>query len=437
MPRSFLASLVLLLASPLLPAADTEGAPEAPGILLDRVVAIVNDGIVSQSELDEAMNTAVRPRRAAPAGAAIPPQAPKPRHVLVPHNNNPNHYQRAERIGIVIDDEAVNLELRSLAEANQLTLEQLPAVLERDGYNYAAFREERRQDLARQQLRRREVLQRVNITPREVEQFMERLKKLPDEQAEYNISHILIALPPEATQEQVNELAARAEEVSRRAATEDFAQLAVTFSNAQTALDGGQMGWRSGAELPTLLAETIAALKVGEVSRPIVASNGDFHIVKLNALRTAAGDPVQEQTHARHILLTTNALQDDATVRQRLSDIRRRVLAGEDFGVFAASLSTDETSAVDGGDLGWRGPGEMVPIFEAEMAKLKDGEISEPFKTEFGWHIVQVLGRRTADITEDMLRTRAILQLRQNKADDQLESWLRELREESFIEIIE
>lgn len=436
MPRSFLASLVLLLASPLLLAA--EGSADAPGILLDRVVAIVNDGIVTQSELDEAMNTAVRRlREARRNNAEMPPLEDIRRQVMDQLILNRIQSQRAERIGIKIDDEAVNNELTALAKENGLTLQQLPVVLERDGYNYAAFREERRQDIARQQLRRREVLQRVSITPRELEQFTERLKKLPDEQAEYNISHILIALPPEANQEQVNEAAARAADVARRAATEDFAQLAVTYSNAQTALEGGQMGWRTGAELPTLLAETIASLKAGEVSKPIVASNGDFHIVKLNGVRTADGDPVQEQTHARHILLTTNALQDDATVRQRLADIRRRVLAGEDFAVFAASLSTDEASAVDGGDLGWRSGGEMVPLFEAEMAKLKDGEISEPFQTEFGWHIVQVLGRRTTDVTEDMLRNRAIMQLRQSKADDQLEGWLRELREESFIEIIE
>jgi peptidyl-prolyl cis-trans isomerase SurA len=435
MLRSFLASLVLLLASPLLLAA--EGVADAPGVLLDRVVAIVNDGIVTQSELNEAMNTAIRRMREARGGADMPPLADIRRQVLDQLILNRIQSQRAERIGIRVDDEAVNRELTELARENGLTLDQLPLVLERDGYNYAAFREERRQEIARQGLRRREVLQRVNITPRELEQFMERLKKLPDEQAEYNISHILIALPPDATQEQVNEYAARAEEVSRRAATEDFAQLAVTYSNAQTALEGGQMGWRSGAELPTLLAETVAALKPGEVSRPIVANNGDFHIVKLNAMRTAVGDPVQEQTHARHILLTTNALQDDATVRQRLSDIRRRVLEGEDFAVFAASLSTDEASAVDGGNLGWTNPGDMVPLFEAEMRKLQDGEISEPFQTEFGWHIVQVLGRRTVDITEDMLRTRAIMQLRQSKADDQLDGWLRELREESYIEIIE
>jgi peptidyl-prolyl cis-trans isomerase SurA len=433
MLRPFLASVVLLLAGPALLAQEPG---DAPGVLLDRVVAVVNDGIVTQSELDEAMATAIRRMREARANAQLPPIDDIRRQVLDQLVLNRIQSQRAERGGITISDEMVNDELKQLAEDSNLTLDQLPQVLERDGYNYAAFREERRQDQARQQLRYREVLQRVSITPREVDQFMERLKKLPDEQAEYNFSHILIAIPGDANQEQVEELAKRADEVYRRAATEDFAQLAVTFSSSQTALEGGQMGWRRGAELPTLLAETIAALKPGEVAKPIAANNG-FHIVKLNALRTAQGDPVQQQTHARHILLTTNTLQDDATVRQRLADIRRRVLAGEDFAAFAASLSVDEGSAVDGGDLGWQGQGEMVPEFEAEVAKLQDGEISEPFQTQYGWHIVQVLGRRTFDATEDILRGRAIRQLRQSKADEQLESWLRQLREESFVEIIE
>jgi peptidyl-prolyl cis-trans isomerase SurA len=196
------------------------------------------------------------------------------------------------------------------------------------------------------------------------------------------------------------------------------------------------MGWRPGPDLPTLLAETIASLRPGEVSKPISASNG-FHIVKLNDMRSGTGEAVARQTHARHILLKANELQDDATVRTRLADIRKRVLEGEDFAAFASSMSEDATSAVEGGDLDWQSPGTMVPEFEAAMNELDEGEISEPFQTQFGWHIVQVLGRRTFDATEDILRGRAISQLRQSKADEQLESWLRQLREESFVEIIE
>jgi peptidyl-prolyl cis-trans isomerase SurA len=410
-------------------AASPQGPP--PGVLLDRVVAIVNDGMIAQSELDEAIATATS--RLRENNTALPPADVLRRQVLDRLVIDEIQWQRAERAGIKISDEEVNDQLRRIAEANNLTLAQLPEVLARDGINYTSFREGMRKDIARQQLRASEVLRQVNITPRELDQFMERIRKLPDERTEYNFSHILIALPSDADPEQTRTLAARAEEIAKRAATEDFAQLAATYSSSQTALEGGAMGWRRGTELPTLLVETIVKLKPGEVGGPIEASNG-FHIVKLNEVRSEQGDPVQEQTHARHILLNPNALQDDATIRQRLSDIRRRVLAGEDFAALAATTSEDAESAVNGGDLDWRGPGELVPEFEEQMAKLKDGEISEPFQSRYGWHIVQVLGRRKFDTTEDMLRQRAFTQLRTSKADLDLEIWLRRLRDESFID---
>jgi peptidyl-prolyl cis-trans isomerase SurA len=264
---------------------------------------------------------------------------------------------------------------------------------------------------------------------------MERMRKLPDEQAENNYSHILLALPSEATQQQYDDLARRAAEIRERAVNEEFAPLAVAYSNSQTALEGGQMGWVAGTQLPTLLAEAIAALKPGEVSQPVPSTYG-FHIVKLNAVRSGEGDAMQDQLQARHILLNPNELQDDATVRQRLADIRRRVLAGEEFSAFATSLSEDTNSAIEGGDLGWLGPGATDPVFEAEMKKLQDGEISEPFKTQFGWHIVQVTGRRQFDATEENLRQRAYNALRQRKGDEELESWLREMRDESYVETV-
>lgn len=439
MSRPLLALTVLLFTG-LVSAA--ESAPPMPeptaavaqqrGVLLDRVVALVNDGIVTQSELDDGIAQVVSRMRQ--QNIQPPPEDTLRRQVLDRLVMDKIQSQRAERIGITVTDETLNSQLLQLAQANGMTLADLPDALAGEGINYASFREDMREDIARQQLRRREVLNEVNITPRELDQFMERLKRLPDEQAEYNFSHILIALPTEATQQQQGEMEQLAQEVYQRAADgEDFAQLAIAYSNSQTALEGGQMGWRRGAELPTLLAETIASLRPGEVSRPISAPNG-FHIVRLNDMRSAAGDPVQQQIHARHILLTPNALQDDATVRQRLADIRQRVLDGEDFAAFASSMSEDQGSAVEGGDLGWLGPGATVPEFEAQMNQLQDGEISEPFQSQFGWHIVQVLGRREFDTTEDMLRQRAFQQLQQSKADQELELWLRRLRDESYVE---
>ena len=432
MSRLALATVALLLAGPAIAAeAGADAAMPAPGVLLDRVVAVVNDGIVTQSELDERVAQAItdlQRNNTPPPSDEVLRRAVLDRLVM-----DEIQWQRAKRIGINVSDETVNNELRQLAEDNGMTLNDLPDALAQQGINYASFRENYREEIARRQLRRSEVFNEVNITPRELDQFMERLKRRPDEAAEYNFSHILIAVPIEATQDDFRAAAARAQEVYEKAATEDFAQLAVEYSNSQTALEGGQMGWRTGVDLPTLLTETIAALKPGEVSRPIQAANG-YHIVRLNELRSGAGDPVQQQTHARHILLTPNALQDDATVRQRLEEIRERVLAGEDFAAFASSVSEDPSSAVEGGDLDWLGPGATVPEFEAVMNELDEGEISEPFQSQFGWHIVQVLGRRQVDASEEMLRQRAFVQLRQSKADQELELWARRLRDESYVE---
>lgn len=435
MHRPFLAVLALLSALPVA-AAEPAGAGSVaiappPGELLDRVVAVVNDGIVTQSELDERMAQTIADLRR--NNTPLPPDDVLRRAVLDRLVMDEIQWQEAQQTGIEITDEMVGNQLRQIAESNNMTLDQLPDQMARQGIHYATFREELREELARQQLRRREVRNRVYISPRELEQHMARMARLPDEQAEYNYAHILIALPIDATQEQVDALAKRADEVYERAATEDFSQLAITYSSSQSALEGGQMGWVPGSNLPPSLAEAIVALKPGQVAKPVANANG-FHIVKLNAMRSAAGDPVQEQIHARHILLTTNALQDDATVRQRLADIRERVLAGEDFAAFASSLSEDKETAVDGGDLDWLSRGNTVPEFEAAMLALKDGEISEPFQTQFGWHIVQVLGRRQFDTTEEALRNRAAQQLVESKADQELELWLRRLRDESYVE---
>jgi peptidyl-prolyl cis-trans isomerase SurA len=240
-------------------------------------------------------------------------------------------------------------------------------------------------------------------------------------------------VPPEATQAQVKEIEKLAEDIYNRSKNEDFGRLAVAYSNSQTALEGGSLGWRKGPELPTVLAEVVVGLKPGDVSRPLFTNTG-YHLVKLNDVRSTDGSHIEDQVHARHILMRPNELQDDATVRQRLVDIRERVLKGEDFAAFASTMSVDSSSAVNGGDLGWSGPGSFVPEFEATLARLKENEISEPFHTEFGWHIVQLLGRRQFDTTEESQRQRAFRQLRESKADEETEMWLRRLRDEAFVE---
>jgi peptidyl-prolyl cis-trans isomerase SurA len=428
MLRSFLACLALLLADISI-VHSSEAAK--PGALLDKVAAVVNDGMVTESELIEQMGMITE--RLKQQNTPLPPEDVLRKQVLDRLIVQEIQLQRAKRIGLKISDEQLNSALAEIAERNKLTLSQLPAALAAQGVDYAGYRENMRKEITLQALRQRDVLGRINVSPRELEQFIERLKKLPSATDEYNVSHILIAIPQDATKAQMDDLNKRAQDIYERAKTEDFSRLAVANSNSQTALEGGSLGWRKGPELPTILAEVIVGLKPGEVSKPLVTSSG-IHLVKLNEIRSTEGSRIQDQAHARHILIRPNALQDDATVRQKLAGIRERIVKGEDFAAFASSMSEDSSSAVNGGDLGWTGPGSFVPEFESVLAQLHENEISEPFHTQFGWHIVQLLGRRQFDTTEESLRDRAFQQLRESKADEETELWLRRLRDEAFVD---
>jgi peptidyl-prolyl cis-trans isomerase SurA len=286
-----------------------------------------------------------------------------------------------------------------------------------------------------QLLRQRDVIARINVSPRELEQFMSRQQNAPDRNAEYNVSHILISVPVSASPEQIEAREKRAREVFDKAnAGEDFAQLAVTFSDSSTNIEGGSLGWRRGSQLPSILAENIAGMKPGQTSAPIRTPSG-FHLFRLNEVRGGVQQSVVSQVHARHILLRPNELEDDQTIEQKLSDIRTRIVEGnEDFAAIAAVTSQDPGSAADGGDLGWAGPGSFVPEFEKQIDALSENEISKPFKTQYGWHIVQLLGRRQHDSTEDLRRQRAFAELREAKAEEETELWLRRLRDEAFVE---
>ena len=425
-----LAPLFVLLA--LASQAASAAELSSRGKLLDSVAAIVNDNVVTTSELDDQVTMITS--RLAEQKTQLPPADVLRKQVLDRLVLQEIQLQRADRLGLKISDEQLNAALADVASRNRLSLAQLPEALASQGVDYAGYRENMRKEIALSALRQRDVLSRINVTPRELEQFIERQKKLPSESSEYNVSHILIAVPQDASQAQVDELEKRAKDIYDRATgSEDFGRLAVAYSNSQTALEGGALGWRKGPELPTFLAEVIVTLKPGGVSQPMRTPSG-FHLVKLNDVRSTAGNPVVDQIHARHILLKPNELEDDATVRQKLVGIRERILKGEDFAVFATSLSVDKETAVNGGDLGWSGPGSYVGEFDSALAGLSENEISEPFRTAFGWHIVQLLGKRSFDTTEETKRQRAFAQLRESKADEETELWLRRLRDEAFVE---
>jgi peptidyl-prolyl cis-trans isomerase SurA len=404
----------------------------ASGELLDRVAATVNEGVVLSSELDEQMALIAERLRAQKLD--LPPQNVLRQQVLDRLVLQELQMQRANRAGIKVADETLNNALKDVAQQNGITLAQLPNALAAQGIDYASYRDGIRKELAMQILRQRDVIARINVSPREIDQFLERQKKMPSEANQYDISHILIAVPQAATPEQLDEAQKKADEVYTRATGgEDFGRLAVAFSNSQTALEGGRLGKRKGSELPTFLGEVVASMKAGDVTKPIRTPSG-FHIVKLNEV---SGDAqvITNQVHARHILIKPNELQDDATVQQKLASIRDRIVnKGENFTAVASVVSEDPGSAAEGGDLGWAGPGTFVPEFERQLAQLQPDEISQPFRTQFGWHIIQLLGRRQFDTTQDTLRQQAFMRLRESKADEETELWLRRLRDEAYVE---
>jgi peptidyl-prolyl cis-trans isomerase SurA len=405
---------------------------DTKGVMLDRVAAVVNDGVVLSSELDEQIAAVAERMRA--QKLELPPQNVLRQQVLERLVLEQIELQRAEKAGMKIPDEALNNALQEVAQQNHIALSKLPEVLAAQGIDYPSYRISIRKELTLSLLRQRDVLQRISITPREIDQYLEKQKNAPSAANEYNVSHILIAVPQAATPNELDTAGKHADEVFQRAKSgEDFAKLAVAYSNSQDALEGGALNWRKGTELPTFLTDVVMKLKPGEVAEPLRTPTG-FHIVKLNEVRGGGQQMIVSQIHVRHILMKPNELADDATVRQKLTDVRGRILKGEDFAGLAKTTSEDPGSAADGGDLGWTGPGSFVPEFEQTVAGLKEKEISEPFKTQFGWHIVQLLGRREFDNTDELKRKHAVDEIRASKADEETELWLRRMRDEAYVE---
>jgi peptidyl-prolyl cis-trans isomerase SurA len=275
---------------------------------------------------------------------------------------------------------------------------------------------------------------RISITPRELEQCLADRDANATNQYDYNVSHILISTPANASQADIAAAKEKIDDVyARLQAGEDFAQLAATTSQAQTALQGGSLGWRKGAQLPTLFAEIVQKMQPGEFSEPIQSGSG-FQIVKLNEMRGAERTTV-DQLHVRHILLRPNAILDDAAARQKLLGIREQLVNGADFGTLARAVSEDTQSASDGGDLGWISPGDTVPEFEQKLAEMPLNELSQPIKTRFGWHLIEVLEHRSHDTTDEVKREDCMRGIRQSKAEEERNLWLRRLRDQAFVDI--
>jgi peptidyl-prolyl cis-trans isomerase SurA len=406
------------------------------GELLDRVAATVASegvsGVVLQSELDE--QVAAIAERFQQSKQELPPENVLRQQVLERLVLQEIQMQRAGRNNVKVPDETLNGALQEIAQRNNIPLSRLPEALAQQGVDYGTYREAMRRELTLTLLRQRDVIQRISVTPREVDQYLEKQKNAPEQSAEYNVSHILISVPQAATPEQLEEADQRAKDVYKRASEgEDFAKLAIAYSNSQTALEGGALGWRKGSELPTILTEVIPKLIPGKVSEPMRTPTG-YHIVRLNETRGGTGQSVVEQIHARIIIMKPNELQDDATVRQKLAAIRERIVdKGEDFAGLAKVSSEEPGSAADGGDLGWFNPG-TYPELEPVLKDLKDNEISQPFRAPYGWQLVQLLGRRQFDNTDELKRRHAAEAIRASHADEETELWMRRLRDEAYVE---
>ncbi len=401
------------------------------GERIDGIAAVVNDGVVLLSELDD--QTILVINRLREENTPLPPMNILREQILESLVVNQIQLQRAERAGITIPDEMLNRALADIARRNGTTLSGLPELLAQDGVNYAAYRNEMREQMIMQSLRQRDVISRISVNPRELEDYLEREASTAYRNQRYLVSHILISLPAAAAPIQLEATSKEAWDLYDQLQNgADFAQLAVAYSDAQTALEGGNMGWRNGDALPTLFADIVPNMQPGQISEPIRSSSG-FHLVKLDATE-GTETIIEDQTHARHILIKTTEIMDDDIVRQKLVEIREEIIEDGDFEAIAKAVSEDPGTAVDGGDLGWSGPGVFVPEFEETMSGLEIDEISEPFKSPFGWHIMQVLGRRTHDTTEDVRRQEAMMAIRNSKVAEETELWIRQIRDEAFVE---
>jgi peptidyl-prolyl cis-trans isomerase SurA len=425
------------------PAAPANATPaaraddKAADRLLDRIVAVVNDEVITASELKLRVNIAEQQLRR--QRIAMPPRDVLQRQVLERMIVDRAQVQLARETGVRVDDGTVNAAVARVAEQNNMALPQFRARLESEGVGFVRFRDDVRDDIIMSRLRDREVDSKIQITEAEVENFLAEQAGVEAGAVEYSIAQILLRVPDNATTQRIEQVRAQADDLVRQlAGGAEFARLAASFSAAPEALSGGELGWRSAERLPSLFLDAVKGLKAGDIA-PVVRSPGGFHVLKLVGTRNAADSKVAtgplQQTRVRHILLRVSDLTPEPEVRRRLADLRERVLkGGQDFGTLARLHSVDPSST-RGGELGWIYPGDTVPEFERAMDQMKPGEVSEPVQSPFGFHLIQVLERRTDESPVERNRLAARMALRERKSDEAFQEWLRQLRDRTYVEL--
>ncbi|RPJ47474.1 MAG: molecular chaperone SurA [Betaproteobacteria bacterium] len=418
----------LLLASA---SAHAQTAKPRPIVTVDRIVAVVNTEVITERELAARVDFAFRQLRQ--QGTPPPPREVIERQLIERLINDRVQLQFARDIGLRVDDAELDKAMARIAEQNKITLTQLRAALQQDGVPFEKFREDIRSEITLSRLREREVAQKIVITESEIDNFIQSQQGQSGRNDELNISHILVAVPENASPEQLQTRRTRAEQaLAQLKGGADFRQVAAAFSDAPEALQGGLIGWRESSRLPGLFLEALQPLRAGELSDLLRSPNG-FHILKLNERRGGSAPIMVQQTRARHILIKTNELVSETEARNRLLTLKERLDNKADFAELARARSEDG-SAARGGDLGWLSPGDTVPEFEQAMNALKPNEISPPVRSPFGWHLIEVLERRSQDMTREGQRLNARQALRERKTDEAYQEWVRQLRDRAYVE---
>jgi len=428
--RSLVLSLLVLIAMDLLAAPDASTSSKSV-VDVDRVVAVVNDEVITRLELERDAQVAGNQMRR--QGTPPPARDVLEKQLLERMITKRALIQYTRQTGLRVSDADLDRAVDKIAEQNKMAPTALREAVERDGIPFNRFREDIRTEMLISRLREREVDSRVVVSDAEIQSFLRGQEGQTEKVDEYNLAHILVAVPEQATPEQVNTRRSRAETaLAQIRQGADFRQVAASFSDAPDAFEGGAMGWRPAARLPSIFLEAAKGLKVGQ-SSDVLRSPAGFHILLLVDKRGSDTPVMVTQTHARHILVRLNEVVSENDAKNRLSDLKDRIEHGTDFGELAR-LHSDDGSAAKGGDLGWITPGDVVPEFEQAMNALKQGQISDPFKSPFGWHIVQVLERREQDMSKDRQKLAARQAIRQRKSDDQWQEWVRQQRDKTYVE---
>jgi peptidyl-prolyl cis-trans isomerase SurA len=399
---------------------------------MDRIVAIVDQVVVTENELADRIRTVSA--QLEKKGVQLPPQEVLQKQILERLINDKLQLQFASQTGLRVDDSQLEKTIERIAEQNKMDMTEFKAALEADGVNYRKFREDIRTEIILARLREREVDNRINVSESEIDNYLTTQSSRGEVQDEFEISHILIRTPEESAPEDLQKLRSKADAALKQLQSGTaFSQVSASFSDAPNALEGGELGWKNASQIPSLFVDALKTLQAGQLT-PVLRSPNGFHILKLTNRRGGSSPTVVEQTHVRHILIKLSEVVSESDAKHRMDIIKERLDNGGKFAELARQYSED-ASAANGGDLGWVNPGDTVPQFEEAMNALKPDEISQPIRSPFGWHIIQVTERRKQDMTKEAARLKARQEIRKRKSDEAYDDWVRELRDRAYVEL--